>query len=155
MFSYTKFSEDKKERFIQQLDEYNLLQHSIAEACSDSLIGNKNLDYLNGFEDAMKITELRLHAVLKMTHITEACTREFINKMLAETLRTRRMVNTWKDKALYEMECHEASEHFEDYMNRPQTTPCDFEDYNGNHSCPYDAQGGDDCRNFCGLGVDE
>lgn len=59
------------------------------------------------------------------------------------------------DDVLVRMEGQEATKHFEDYMNRPQTTPCDFEDYNGNHSCPYDAQGGDDCRNFCGLGVDE
>ena len=28
-------------------------------------------------------------------------------------------------------------------------TPCDYGD------CPYDAVGGYDCRNFCGLGVDE
>jgi hypothetical protein len=28
-------------------------------------------------------------------------------------------------------------------------TPCDY----GN--CPYDAEGGYDCRNYCGLGVDE
>lgn len=34
-------------------------------------------------------------------------------------------------------------------------TPCDYPDYDGHYSCPYDAQGGDDCRNFCGLGVDE
>ena len=60
-----------------------------------------------------------------------------------------------KGRILEEMRCAEAGTHFEDYMNRPQTTPCDFEDYNGNHSCPFDAQGGDDCRNFCGLGVDE
>ena len=34
-------------------------------------------------------------------------------------------------------------------------TPCDYPDYEGHYSCPFDAQGGDDCRNFCGLGVDE
>ena len=28
-------------------------------------------------------------------------------------------------------------------------TPCD------NGECPYNAQGGYDCRNYCGLGVDE
>lgn len=28
--------------------------------------------------------------------------------------------------------------------------PCDVLD-----TCPYDAVGGYDCRNFCGLGVDE
>ena len=29
------------------------------------------------------------------------------------------------------------------------TTPCDYGD------CPFNAVGGYDCRNFCGLGVDE
>ncbi|MDF2615385.1 MAG: hypothetical protein K0Q47_40 [Sedimentibacter sp.] len=28
-------------------------------------------------------------------------------------------------------------------------TPCDYGD------CPFNAQGGYDCRNYCGLGVDE
>ena len=62
---------------------------------------------------------------------------------------------------LADMECTEASTHFEDYMNPPQEqsdnrrTPCDYQDYDGHYSCPFDAQGGDDCRNYCGLGVDE
>lgn len=34
-------------------------------------------------------------------------------------------------------------------------TPCDYPDNDGHFHCPYDAQGGDDCRRFCGLGVDE
>ena len=34
-------------------------------------------------------------------------------------------------------------------------TPCDYPDNDGHYSCPFDANGGDDCRNFCGLGVDE
>lgn len=39
------------------------------------------------------------------------------------------------------------------------TTPCDYPDENGNHTCPYaDTYGGYEdemCRNCCGLGVDE
>ena len=34
-------------------------------------------------------------------------------------------------------------------------TPCDYPDSDGHYHCPYDAQGGDDCRRYCGLGVDE
>ena len=75
--------------------------------------------------------------------------------LIEDNINHRDYAQKCKDDVLWSIECHEASEHFEDYMNRPQTTPCDFEDYNGNHSCPYDAQGGDDCRNFCGLGADE
>lgn len=33
--------------------------------------------------------------------------------------------------------------------NEKELTPCDYGE------CPYNAQGGYDCRNYCGLGVDE
>ena len=34
-------------------------------------------------------------------------------------------------------------------------TPCDYPDNDGHFQCPFNAQTGDDCRRFCGLGVDE
>ena len=37
----------------------------------------------------------------------------------------------------------------------PEMTPCDYPDDEGHYHCPYDADGSDDCRFFCGLGVDE
>lgn len=66
-------------------------------------------------------------------------------------------------KMEYQQECHEASEHFEDYMNVPfpdvyesrVPDPCEIPDYEGNYNCPFDAYGPDDCRRHCGLGVDE
>lgn len=39
--------------------------------------------------------------------------------------------------------------------DQSRKTPCDYPDNYGHYSCPFDAQGGDDCRNYCGLGVDE
>lgn len=33
--------------------------------------------------------------------------------------------------------------------NLSQSTPCDYGE------CPHNAEGGYDCRNYCGLGVDE
>ena len=35
------------------------------------------------------------------------------------------------------------------------STPCDYADENGEFHCPYDAQGSDACRCYCGLGVDD
>ena len=39
------------------------------------------------------------------------------------------------------------------------TTPCDIEDYNGEHHCPYEdtytGYESEMCRVCCGLGVDE
>ena len=34
-------------------------------------------------------------------------------------------------------------------------TPCDYPDNDGHFHCPFNAQSGDDCRRFCGLGVDD
>lgn len=34
-------------------------------------------------------------------------------------------------------------------------TPCDYPDSEGHFHCPFDASGGDDCRRYCSLGVDE
>lgn len=50
--------------------------------------------------------------------------------------------------------CLDVEELEEAYDNRRESwfissTPCDHGE------CPYDAQGGYDCRNYCGLGVDE
>ena len=33
--------------------------------------------------------------------------------------------------------------------------PCDYPDDDGYCSCPYDANGSDGCRHYCGIGVDE
>lgn len=49
--------------------------------------------------------------------------------------------------------------HFEVEEETLYTTPCDIEDYNGEHYCPYaDTYTGYEsemCRVCCGLGVDE
>lgn len=42
-------------------------------------------------------------------------------------------------------------EYYEEEQKAKQTYPCDGPD----GYCPFDAEGGYDCRNFCGLGVDE
>ena len=62
-----------------------------------------------------------------------------------------------RNEIMTKMECHEASTHFEDYMNQPsrEPDPCDIPDYEGNYNCPFDSNGPDDCRRYCGLGVDE
>lgn len=40
---------------------------------------------------------------------------------------------------------------YQESTTRLDYTPCDDPDF----GCPYDAQGSDDCRRYCGLGVDE
>ena len=40
-------------------------------------------------------------------------------------------------------------EELDDVYGKYNETPCDY----GN--CPYNAEGSNDCRNYCGLGVDE
>jgi len=55
-----------------------------------------------------------------------------------------------KDKLCIELAL-EAEEH-ECYSRK---TPCDYPDSEGHYHCPYDADGSDDCRRYCGLGADE
>lgn len=43
----------------------------------------------------------------------------------------------------------------EEQEQKKYKTPCDYMDNDGHYHCPYNAVGGDDCRQFCGLGVDE
>ena len=50
-----------------------------------------------------------------------------------------------EDGSVVCLDCEDLDECYED----DGTTPCEYGD------CPYDAQGGYDCRNYCGLGVDE
>lgn len=40
-------------------------------------------------------------------------------------------------------------EELDDVYDEKDGTPCDYGE------CPYNAEGGYDCRNYCGLGVDE
>lgn len=154
MFKPKRLSPIKRAKYKKKLEDYESIQHSIIEITNDKVVMNKNVDYLQGFYDALDLSHARLKAVEKMSGISDACTKEFIESALNAINGSCTMTQLWIDKALYEMECHEASEHFEDYMNPPKT-PCDYPDYEGHYSCPYDAQGGDDCRNWCGLGVDE
>lgn len=52
------------------------------------------------------------------------------------------------DTDLYSKECGSGHLDMSDYDNRKKY-PCDYGD------CPYNAQGGYDCYNYCGLGADE
>lgn len=43
----------------------------------------------------------------------------------------------------------------EEQAGQPEANPCDYPDNEGHFNCPFDANGPDDCRRNCGLGVDE
>lgn len=42
-----------------------------------------------------------------------------------------------------------------DFYNENAVCPCDIPDFNGEYHCPYNAEGSDACRHYCGCGVDE
>ena len=56
-----------------------------------------------------------------------------------------------EDNTVVCLDVEELDDAYDDRMEiwPTQSTPCDY------GTCPYDAQGGYDCRNYCGLGVDE
>lgn len=65
------------------------------------------------------------------------------------------IISSTREHIKYAQHCTE--DIIEGMMNPPEEsgTPCDYPDNDGHYTCPYDANGGDDCRNYCGLGVDE
>ena len=69
---------------------------------------------------------------------------------LARALREAEVEGTLSDLAYqieYEFDIDGVRSYDNEYDNK---YPCDYLD-----DCPYNATGGYDCRNFCGLGVDE
>lgn len=67
---------------------------------------------------------------------------------LAEILREAGAEGTLGDLC-YQIECEFDIDGLRTENLEDKKTPCDYGE------CPYDAQGGYDCRNYCGLGVDE
>lgn len=67
---------------------------------------------------------------------------------LARALREAQVEGTLSDLA-YQIEYFFDIDGIQSEEAGVQSTPCD------NGECPYNAQGGYDCRNYCGLGVDE
>ena len=49
----------------------------------------------------------------------------------------------------------EILDNMEEQAGQPEANPCDYPDNEGHFNCPFDANGPDDCRRHCGLGVDE
>lgn len=69
---------------------------------------------------------------------------------LAKALREAEVEGTLSDLAhQIEYEFDVDGIRSEDEESENYETPCDYGD------CPYGATGGYDCRNYCGLGVDE
>lgn len=149
--NYKDIREECSKDYDERVESYGLdskYHKEIKEATYSGGLKNLSIDYLEGLKAGLT------YAILEDTIYSWWDLPCSLNDDLSGIIQMA-------DKAIKEildaMECHEASEHFEDYMNEPtkKTTPCDYPDNDGKYSCPYDAHGGDDCRNFCGLGVDE
>ena len=54
-----------------------------------------------------------------------------------------------EDESVICLDVEELDDVYEEENCSTESTPCD------NGECPYGAEGGYDCRNYCGLGVDE
>lgn len=110
--------------------------------------GLNELDYIDflDFQLYEELREIEEDLILINENSTIAMIINKIERIMTDTLAHRDKIRISKEKILNNME--------EQAVDR-RKTPCDYPDNEGHYSCPYDAQGGDDCRNFCGLGVDE
>lgn len=104
MFKAERLSPIKKAKYRKKYEEYESILHSIIEITNDKVVMNKNIDYLQGFYDALDLSHARLKAIEKMTGISDACTKEFIKSALHLINGHCTMTQLWIDRALYEME---------------------------------------------------
>ena len=102
--------------------------------------GLNELDYIDflDFQLYEELREIEEDLILINENSTIGMIINKIERIMTDTLAHRDKIRISKEKILNSME--------EQAVDR-RKTPCEYPDY--------DAQCGDDCRNFCGLGVDE
>lgn len=113
------------------------------------------LDWLQGADNQMGEVLCLIRRIYRTIDVDNYKAIDYL-KEIENNIHYRRMcydgamdyiMENMEDKAhQFENDCYESA-------NR--RTPCDYPDNDGHYNCPFDAQGGDDCRNYCGLGVDE
>lgn len=103
----------------------------------------EDLDYIEMLNDQefLQVSMIK-DKLVKSTSITPVL--QAINILLDDIALYGDNINNVRDMRLADME-----------RSANRRTPCDYLDNDGHYTCPFDAQGGDDCRNYCGLGVDE
>ena len=104
MFKKEKLSEGNQRRYEYCIELYENDHHVACEMSNDYIVGNRNLDYLQGYRDALKVSKVRMIAVMKMWSITESCTKFFIRRAKEDIDNEIRMVNTWADRVIDDME---------------------------------------------------
>ena len=106
-----------------------------------SEFGLKELDYIEFLDKQLyeNLREIEEDLLLLDNNSDVRLSINKIERIMTDTLQHNQKIEQAKAKILNSMEQEQAVDR--------RKTPCDYPDY--------DAQGGDDCRNFCGLGVDE
>lgn len=153
---YSKFMESLEEiSSITELREISFLRELYAErALSAEITHLKVIDKEIGLDD---LREDKLLADYLLVITLRTCNK--IGDIASMVKQGLNFYSHEEDNILEQMECAEASNHFEDYMNPPEESrepdPCEVPDCEGNYTCPFDSNGTDDCRRHCGVGVDE
>ena len=95
---------------------------------------NDTLDYLDGFDNGLHNLYYEVMSILRnTTGITDKMLHEIITKMSILEMDYTSLAEAVKADILQQMECHEASKHFEDYMNEPESQMSDIEICRNNH----------------------
>lgn len=115
----------------------------------------EDLDYIEALNDQefAQVSMIK-DKLIKCTSITPVI--QAIDILLDDIALYGDNINSARDTRLKDIE-DKAHQFENDCYNESadRRTPCDYPDNDGHYNCPFDAQGGDDCRNYCGLGVDE
>ena len=132
---------------IKLLDKYGLEPDT--EVNVDAIGITDSLDYIDGFYNGLHNALYYIDRLLYECFCDDNLEyqreiREIKNLLCEIELDYTSLIEQVKTEILNDMES----------SNRPKN-PCDYPDNEGHYYCPYDAEGSDDCRRFCGLGVDE
>lgn len=99
----------------------------------------------------------------ELKHVAENTAEDIIKLPLYEISQSEIRIQIYESvkesltdfKEMYEAKIEQILIDMEEQAGQPEANPCDYPDNEGHFNCPFDANGPDDCRRNCGLGVDE
>ena len=111
-----------------------------------ALSTDDTLDYIEGFLEGIRQLSDYIHLYALKEKDISAEMKKFRNLIDIYVMDVEELHDTVVAEILNKME---------EQAGQPEGNPCDYPDYDGHFSCPFDSNGSDDCRRHCGLGVDE
>lgn len=125
-----EFTEDE----INQIVKYGIEPDTEINVLA--LDSDDGLDYINGFMEAIDTFSYFSRKLIEKEcrgRLDDDMIHEIINRIKIFEMDYQLLHDRVADDIFQQMECHEASKHFEDYMNEPECQTSDIEICRNNH----------------------